>query len=202
MKVLPAAAIAGSMLLSAAASAEVLGNCYKPIEAPLHARSDLVIEARPAELQISGTDAETIRISCTVSDRHPNQGMDVVLRYTGIADAGKLQVEHGAINNSGLIVRIEVPRQTNLRIHMPAGEIDVSQVAGDKDIGLYAGQLTITGANPAAYHLVDASVSVGEVDASAWNVDKGGFFRRFRRETPGGEYHLRAHVTTGEIDLK
>jgi hypothetical protein len=202
MKPPSAAAIAAFLLIAAAASADVTGNCYKPIEAPLHARAELVIEARPAELDISGTDAETIRISCTVSDRHPSRGMDVLLRYSGIADAGKLQIEHGPVHTSGLTVRVEVPRQTNLRIYMPAGEIDVSQVAGDKDIDLYAGQLTITGANPSAYHLVDASVSVGEVDASAWSVDKGGFFRRFRHETPGGAYHLRAHVTTGEIDLK
>jgi hypothetical protein len=165
-------------------------------------RADLTIEARPAELDLVGTDREGIRISCTVSDRREDRAQDVTLRYSGIPDGGKLVVEHGRTNNSNLHIRVEVPRRTNLRIHMAAGEIDVTQVDGDKDIDLYAGQLTITAANPPAYHLVDASVDIGEVDASAWGVDKGGFFRRFRRETPNGEYHLRAHVATGEIDLK
>ncbi|HEX4039429.1 MAG TPA: hypothetical protein VHX37_15325 [Acidobacteriaceae bacterium] len=193
---------AAVLLLPLAGAAQTTGNCDQPIEAPLHMRADLTIDARPAELNIAGTDREGIRISCTVSPGHQDQAKDVVLRYSGIPDAGKLLVEHGPTNNSGLTIRIEIPRKTNLRVHMPAGEIDVTQVSGDKDISLYAGQLTISGDNPPAYHLVDASVDVGEVDASAWGVDKGGFFRRFRHETPNGEYHLRAHITTGEIDLK
>ncbi|MGA8111819.1 MAG: hypothetical protein WB974_20425 [Acidobacteriaceae bacterium] len=199
MKAFSAAAL---LLLPLAGAAQTLGNCDQPIEAPLHARADLVIDARSAELDIVGADREGIRISCTVSNRTQDRARDVVLRYSGIPDAGKLLVEHGPLNNSGLTIRVEIPRKTNLRIHMPAGEIDVTRISGDKDIDLYAGQLTITGENPPAYHLVDASVDVGEVDASAWGVDKGGFFRRFRHETPTGEYHLRAHVTTGEIDLK
>ncbi|MGB7135861.1 MAG: hypothetical protein WBD46_11275 [Acidobacteriaceae bacterium] len=199
MKAFSAAAL---LLLPLAGAAQTLGNCDQPIEAPLHARADLVIDARSAELDIVGADREGIRISCTVSNRTQDRARDVVLRYSGIPDAGKLLVEHGPLNNSGLTIRVEIPRKTNLRIHMPAGEIDVTRISGDKDIDLYAGQLTITGENPPAYHLVDASADVGEVDASAWGVDKGGFFRRFRHETPTGEYHLRAHVTTGEIDLK
>jgi hypothetical protein len=202
MKQICTAVAAALLLLPLAGIAETIGNCDQPIEAPLHMRADLAIDARPAELDVVGTAREGIRISCTVSDRRQDRAQDVTLRYSGIPDGGKLVVEHGRLNNSGLHIRVEVPRRTNLRIHMPAGEIDVTQVDGDKDIDLYAGQLTITAANPPAYHLVDASVDVGEVDASAWGVDKGGFFRRFRRETPNGEYHLRAHVATGEIDLK
>lgn len=202
MKALCTAAAAALLLAPLAGIAEATGNCEQPVEAPLHMRADLAIDARPAELDVVGTDREGIRISCTVADGQRDRAEDVALRYAGIPDGGKLVVTHGPMNNSNLRIRVEVPRKTNLRIHMPAGEIDVTQVDGDKDIELYAGQLTISAANPPAYHLVDASVDIGEVDASAWGVDKGGFFRRFRRETPAGEYHLRAHVTTGEIDLK
>jgi hypothetical protein len=49
---------------------------------------------------------------------------------------------------------------------------------------------------------VDASVDIGDVNASAFGVDKGGFFRSFSRTTAEGEYRLRAHVLTGEIDLQ
>lgn len=202
MNALCTAAAAALALLPVAGAAQTIGNCDLPIDAPLHLRAALVIETRPGELDVVGTDREGIRISCTLSEHQRNRAKDVVLRYTGIPDGGKLLVEHGPANNSGLTIRVEVPRRTSLRIHMPAGEIDVNQVEGDKDIDLYAGQITITANNPPVYHFVDASVDVGEVDASAWGVDKGGFFRRFRRETSSGEYHLRAHVTTGEIDLK
>jgi len=32
-------------------------------------------------------------------------------------------------------------------------------------------------------------------------VNKGGFFRSFTRKSKSGEYLLRAHVMTGQIDL-
>lgn len=195
-------AVAALAFFPVIGAAQSIGSCAQPIDAPLHMQASLVIDARPAELDVVGTDHEGIHISCTVSDRWQGRAAEVVLRYNGIPDGGKLLVEQSPVRNSGLTIRVEVPRRTGLRIHMPAGEIDIRQIEGDKDVDLYAGQVTITGFSPSAYHLVDASVAVGEVDASAWGVDKGGFFRRFRHDTPGGEYHLRAHVTTGEIDLK
>lgn len=199
MRLFCAGATAAFLLAAGAAWAETLGSCDQPIEAPLHMRANLVINSRPAQLDIVGTDRESIRISCTVDH---DRAEDVRLRYAGDASSGRLIVEHNAPDNSGLHIRVEIPRKANLRIHLGAGQIDVSQVEGDKDIDLYAGQLTIADNHPSAYHSVDASVAVGEVDASAWGVDKGGFFRTFHRETSGGEYHLRAHITTGEIDLR
>jgi hypothetical protein len=202
MNLIHSAMAAVLAVLPIVAGAQTVGNCDRPIDAPLHMRADLTIETEPAELDVISTGHEGIRISCTVSEGQRSHAQEYELRYSGFADTGKLIVAHGPRNNSGLTVRVEVPKRTNLRIHMPAGEIDVNQVEGDKDISLYAGQVTITGENPPAYHLIDASVDIGEVDASAWGVDKGGFFRRFHREGPSGEFHLHAHVATGEIDLK
>lgn len=195
-------AVAAFALFPLAGAAQTMGNCNQPIDAPLHMRADLTIETEPAELDVTGADREGIRISCTVSKHQRDHAQEYELRYSGFPDEGKLIVAHGPENDSGLTIRVEVPKRTNLRIHMPAGAINVRQVEGDKDIRVYAGQITITAENPPAYRSVDASVAVGEVDASAWGVDKGGFFRRFYRETPGGEFRLHAHVTTGEIDLK
>ena len=34
-----------------------------------------------------------------------------------------------------------------------------------------------------------------------YDTDKGGFFRSVTKTTTDGEFRLRAHITTGEIDL-
>ena len=104
-------------------------------------------------------------------------------------------------HGNNLQIRIEVPWKTNLRVQMPAGEVKVEEIKGDKDIGLYAGQITISSAHEWNYRSVNASVAIGEVRASVYDADKGGFFRSFTKRTADGEYRLRAHVTTGEIDL-
>jgi hypothetical protein len=41
----------------------------------------------------------------------------------------------------------------------------------------------------------------GEVDASAFGENKGGLFRKFRRDGQGS-YRLSAHVGAGQVTLK
>jgi hypothetical protein len=94
-----------------------------------------------------------------------------------------------------------VPRKTNLRVQMSAGQVKVDEVVGDKDIYLRAGQISISSSHSWNYQAVDASVEIGEVNAQAYGVTKGGFFRSFTKKTVGGEYRLRAHVLTGQIEL-
>ncbi|MGB9030183.1 MAG: hypothetical protein WCC27_08690, partial [Acidobacteriaceae bacterium] len=185
---------------SAAGFGETVGDCDHPIEAPLRSRAALVIESRPAGVDIVATDAETIRVSCTVN-RQEYAGY-VELRFSGTPGYGRLHITGDDVRNENLHIRIEVPRKTNLRFHMGAGEVKVDGVVGDKDIDLYAGQISVTSPGGWSYKSLDASVDIGDVNAAAFGVDKGGFFRSFSRTTPDGEYRLRAHVLTGEIDLQ
>jgi hypothetical protein len=94
-----------------------------------------------------------------------------------------------------------VPRKTSLRVEMSAGQVKVEEIAGDKDIDLYAGQITISSTRPWDYRTVDVSVSIGAVKAPVYGAEKGGFFRGITKETAAGEYSLHAHVITGEIEL-
>lgn len=197
MRLVCAGAAAALLVASAAGWAETVGDCDHPIEAPLRSRAALVIESRPAGVEIVGTDAETIRVSCTVD----GSGQDVELRFSGTPGYGRLNIT-SPVRNQSLHIRIEVPKKTNLRFHMGAGEVKVEEIAGDKDIDLYAGQITITSPSDGAYKSMDASVDIGQVNAAAFGVQKGGFFRCFSRTASNGEYRLRAHVITGQIDLE
>jgi len=51
------------------------------------------------------------------------------------------------------------------------------------------------------YARVDASVNSGEINASAFDVEKGGLFRSFDQRG-SGRYRLHAHVGAGQIDLR
>jgi hypothetical protein len=199
MKWLCAGAAVALVACSTAGFADDLGNCGHPLEAPLRSRAQLLIDARPAGIDIVGSDSETIRVSCTSNDSDLTH--HVQLRFSGGDEFGKLTVtapfEHG-----GLQIRVEVPRKTNLRIHTPAGQVTVEHVVGDKDIDLCAGQITISSTEAWNYRSIDASVIIGDVRASAYGIDKGGFFRSFTKEIPDGDYRIRAHLITGQIDLQ
>jgi hypothetical protein len=180
--------------------AETKIPCTQTLSHPLQSRTLLIIESRPARLQIVGTDREELHVSCTASDEIAG---DVAFHFSPTASGGKLSVErpHLQHGNNGLEIKIEVPRRTNLSIRMLAGQVTVEEVKGDKDIEVGAGQITISSIHDGDYRSVDASVGVGEVQARAFGIDKGGFFRNFSKKSSNGDYRLQAHVTTGQIEL-
>ena len=196
-------AVAGAALLACSVSGqcETKADCDQTLAVPLQPRALLTIESRPAGLEIVGTEQNTIHVTCTAGDRGEN-GSQVILRFAPSALGGKLTIEGPHMRHgNNLQVRIEVPRRTNLRVRMGAGEVNVQEVAGDKDIELYAGQIRISSEHQWSYRTLDASVAIGEVKAPIYESDKGGFFRSIVKRTSDGEYRLHAHVTTGEIDL-
>jgi DUF4097 and DUF4098 domain-containing protein YvlB len=195
------AAGAAVLACSIAGFAETKIPCSQTISHALQSRAVLVIDSRPAGLQIVGTDKDTIHVSCTSAN--DDTAGNIALHFSPRANGGKLSIEgpHFEHGNNNLEVRIEVPRRTNLSVRMFAGQVTVEEVKGDKDIEIGAGQITISSIHEGEYRSVDASVTIGEVQARAFGIDKGGFFRNFSRKSSSGDYRLQAHVTTGQIDL-
>jgi DUF4097 and DUF4098 domain-containing protein YvlB len=146
-----------------------------------------------------GTDQAAIHVSCTTGDEGDAERIHI--RFHGNQDDETLTIAGDLLEGNNLRVRIEVPRKTSLRVEMPAGEVKVEEIAGDKDIDLYAGRIAISSTRPWDYRNVDVSVGIGAVNAPVYGAQKGGFFRGITRETANGEYSLHAHVITGEIDL-
>jgi hypothetical protein len=181
-----------------AAFAEGETACGQTLEAPLRSRAVLTIDSRPAGLEIVGTDQAALHVSCTAKD--VEEAGQIHLQFSGNQDHGKLRISGGS-HKGNLQVRIEVPRKTSLRVKMAAGEVKVEEIAGDKDIDLYAGEISISSARSWNYRSVHASVDIGEVNAQAYGAEKGGFFRSFSKHSADGEYSLHAHVMTGQIEL-
>ncbi|HXS77754.1 MAG TPA: hypothetical protein VN753_16355 [Terracidiphilus sp.] len=177
-------------------------TCDQALTAPLHVRSVLTIDSRPAGLEIVGTDEDTIHVSCQLHNGDSDNTRRIRLRFSPNAVGGKLMIEGEHLRHgNGAQIRIEIPKKTSLTVRMFAGEVKVEQISGDKDIQIGAGQITISNHNW-NYRNVEASVSIGQVNAPMYNANKGGFFRSVSETSTGGEFRLRAHVTTGQVDLQ
>jgi len=146
---------------------------------------------------INPTDSDNVVVTYHANSAKQLSRVKVEIR-TGVSSAD-VYVSNTPNNKFG--ATIEVPRHSNLWARLTAGQLDVEDMEGDKDIELWAGQLDIEIPHPEAYGHRDASVIAGSLDASAFNVSKGGLFRSFNEQGPG-KYRLHAHVTTGEIDLR
>lgn len=199
MKTLCVAAGATLLACNLVGFAQPTVECGQALDVPLRSKTVLIVDSRPAGLEIIGTDQETLHVSCTADDAEAAR--HIQLQFSGSPTQGKLRIAGSAGRHGNLQVRIEVPRKTSLGVRMGAGEVKVEELTGDKDINLYAGQISISSNRVWNYRTVDASVLIGSVNAPVYGANKGGFFRSVKRESQDGEYRLRAHVTTGEIDL-
>lgn len=192
--------LAGATLLaSSLAAVSQSARCGQPLDAPLHRGAELTIASLSTEIEVIGTDHDTLHLTCHADD--PNTAQDVHIQFSGTPDHARLTLKGSHLNHNNLHLRIEVPRKLDLALHMSAGEVKVEDIEGNKHIALTAGQISISAARDWDYKDVSASVDIGEVKAQVYGADKGGFFRSFHKQNDHGEYRLYAHVMTGEIDL-
>jgi len=162
-----------------------------PVEAKLTLASRIRMEICPGGIEVIGTEKSVLRVT-------PEHGKARV-RIDIVTDHADVQLTRCPHNN--FRARIEVPKSLALHIRMFAGQLDVRDVTGDKNIELSFGQLNIDAGKSEDYASVDASVSSGAIDADPFHVHKGGLFRSFDQTGPG-KYRLHAHVGAGQIELR
>jgi hypothetical protein len=146
---------------------------------------------------ISPADSDNIVVTCRANSDSALRHIKVDIKLgTSTADVFVTDTP-----NNKFEAIIEVPRHSNLWARLTAGALDVEAVEGDKNLELRAGALQVEIPHPEQYGHRDASVTMGGLEASAFDVSKGGMFRSFDQQGPG-KYRLHAHVLTGDIDLR
>jgi len=174
------------------------GTCERTFEAAVQPGGDLRMRLRSGDIEIRGSDSPMLRVSCHM--QYPERAKEVAIEFEPSGKSGTLRIRGGP--NNDIRFRIEVPKNTNLYIRSPAGDLSLSGVVGDKDVEIHAGDLTISVGNAADYKHADASVYAGDLSASAFGVSKDGLFRSFDKDNPGGKYRLHAHVGAGDLVLR
>jgi hypothetical protein len=150
----------------------------------------------PGGYTVKASDSNTIRVTC---DATPDQLKQIKVKIRASTTSADIFLSDTPHNN--FHATIEVPARTDLRIRMFAGEVVIDGVEGNKDVEVDAGRIEIRIPHPDDYGRRDASVRAGSIEASAFNVSKGGLFRSFEQKGRG-KYRLHAHVATGEIQLR
>jgi hypothetical protein len=159
--------------------------------------SRLQIELRSGDFRIVGTEANKITVQ--LSGNKADNARDLTVRFKRASTGAELRIFGGPRND--LQVTINVPKNTGLFVRMPAGELAIEGISGDKDVELHAGDLTISGCDASDYARVDASVTAGDLEAAPFGESHGGLFRSFHKNGTG-KYQLHAHVGAGELTLR
>jgi len=167
-----------------------------PFETDFAPGGRLSLDLCSSGVGLRGTDENKLRVSYNSKSAYDADRVKVRLKGSG--NSVSLEIDGCPHNN--FQITISLPKITHLYVRMWAGQLDISNITGDKNLELHAGQLNVDVGKPEEYGQVDASVTTGELDAASFDVSKGGLFRSFHKSGPG-KYKLHAHVGAGQIDL-
>ena len=186
-----------SLAASAQAKLEVKDLQNHPFTVDFPSGAKLRMHLRSGDFRIVGREGHTI--SVRLDGKNSSNAQDLTVRFKRTDQDGDLRISGGPRN--GLQVTVEVPAFSMLYVRMPAGDVSVEGVSGDKDVELHAGDLTISVGSAADYARVDASVLSGDLEAPPFGESHGGLFRSFEKHG-SGRYKLHAHVGAGDLTLR
>ena len=86
---------------------------------------------------VRGSDDNQIRVRYSGRD----DGGDVKVQFKSNGNRGELEITHCPRNN--FKITIDIPKVTDLRVRMFAGQLEVERITGNKDLEIDAGQLTV-----------------------------------------------------------
>src|ERR1700730_98449 len=159
-------------------------------------RGQLELRIRPAEIHIIGSDQD--RVVVRVGGRQGLDSKDMQARFDRHGSSGVLEITGGPRND--VSVTVQVPRELDLVVRVFAGDVEIEDIVGDKDVELNFGALLIGVGEAANYASVKASVSSGVIDAKPFGQSRGGLFRSLEKYG-NGKYKLRAYVGAGRLTL-
>lgn len=189
--------LAAPLALAQSKKVEVSNLPDHPFQIDFPSGSQLTLHLRSGDVRLVGREENKISVRVTAKD--PDKARGIKVRFERFDKSAELSVSGGPKND--VQITIEVPSSTGLFVRMPAGQLELSGITGDKDIQLHAGELIVGVGNPADYSHIDASVTTGGLEAAPFGESHGGLFRSFQKEGHG-KYKLHAHVGAGELTLR
>jgi hypothetical protein len=106
-----------------------------------------------------------------------------------------------APHNSGARFDIDLPARADLDVDLNAGDLEVLDIEGNKNLSMWAGDVTIDVGKAELYREVEATVRFGDISAPPFNRSTGGIFRSLSY-SGSGKYVVRAKLFAGDLKLR
>jgi len=161
-----------SLLTSEIGKIEEVGK--SPTEAVFAAGGKLRLSLCSGAAEIQGTDENKIRVS--YSSPHDSTAH---VRVKVLTSQSQAEISVADCPHNSFQIKIEVPKSSHLYVRMFAGDLEVRDLVGDKDVEMHAGQLTMHIGQPTDYAHVDGSVSSGGLEAPPFASLKAVCFAHF-----------------------
>src|SRR5690242_20585803 len=119
MRTVSAVASLYCLIQSLALGGQMKGTCERPFEANFESGGKLRMDIRSGDIEVTGKDTLMVRVWCEL--KRPESERDITIRFDSAAGFGDLKIHGGP--NSDVKFRIEVPKNSNLVVRSPAGDL-------------------------------------------------------------------------------
>jgi len=170
---------------------------HQDFETRVAGATNLRLHLHDGDFRIVGSDSD--KVSIHVEGKNLVEAQKIKIRFRRANGSLDLKLSH--VPKNELQVTIKVPASINLYARMRGGDLSVEGVAGDKDLELTGGDLTIGVGEPEQYSRVDLSVRFGDISGSQFGDPKG-WLGNSVHKAGTGKYRLHAHVMAGDLTLK
>ena len=153
------------------------------------------------DLHIKRSDSGKISLHYIVKSRRESNLKEARVQIEIRGRDANIEFHAPTSGNTQFDVELEVPQSTNLDVHEKVGDLTVEDIEGDKDLELGVGDIRVA-VGRAAYHLVRASTSIGDVNGGDAYGETSGWLGKTLKYHGDGKYELRAHVGVGDISLE
>ena len=185
------------LVLAQSKKIEVTDLPSHPFQVAFPSGGQLNMHLRSGDFRVIGREDDKITVRVEAKD--PEKAKEIKVRFQRFDHSAELNISGGPKN--GVQITVEIPRSMGLFVRMPAGQLELSDITGDKNVQLHAGELIVGVGNPADYSRVEASVTMGGLESAPFGESHGGLFRSFHKEGHG-KYKLQAHVGAGDLTLR
>ena len=186
--------LTGTLLLLSTAPLSADSETENSQETDFITGGKITIELTAGEHRIVQGDGEQIRIEWTQDD----DLYEVKARTTVEGRTARVDVDGPSNNNFRTV--IEVPRDSDLKVRLTAGVLNIEDVGGDRDIRLRAGELRIEVDDTEQYAKVAGSLWAGDINAGPFQKETSGLFRSLKW-TGEGENKLQFKLYAGDVSL-
>jgi hypothetical protein len=189
--------LATAIVLACLATTATASAQARKVERVFVDAGQVELDLSAGKYRIFASPDNTIRVTAYPTDSRSADDTDVRIDVRG--SRAEIAVD-GPIND-GVRVDIALPRRTNIISSLTAGEFQLRDIEGSKDISARAGEIDIQVGAARDYRNVHAAVKIGELRAPAFKVNKEGFFRSFDW-SGSGRHDLRVSLLVGEVRLE
>jgi hypothetical protein len=189
--------LTAAIVLACLATATTAGAQTRKVERKFVDAGQVELDLSAGTYRIFASPDNTIRVTAYPTESRGADDTDVRIDVRG----SRADIAIDGPINDGVRVDIALPRRTNIISSLTAGEFQLRDIEGSKDISARAGEIDIRVGQARDYRKVSAAVKIGELRAPAFKVNKEGFFRSFDW-SGGGRHDLRVSLLVGEVKLE